>query len=271
MQNIDEQMLHDLFEESKSELDDLFFCEHETAYEVVPSTSKINHQEQDEHSDISSSTQNSDRGEEFDIDPIPCHGSEQLADYLSDKDHNIDHQEDNRLRAISPGSDIMESSVTPNYIMAKLTECMERSALSRRLVETFCQSSLKASASQENIKISTSKKALKKRRGFIQDNKISVVKASTSRSAKRHKTGSFLRNKSKNQKPSSDSISSPTSSKKNDDFRASGLKVSTKALIAKFKCLERGNQDDGKCTIASFLRREKLNTFLQLSPQITVV
>jgi hypothetical protein len=245
MQNTDEQILHDLFEESNSELDDLFFDEHDETYDHVPTTTlEMNQEQEDGHPVYSSSTQTSDCGEEFDLNPIPCNGNDAL---------NMFHQE--QLRAVSPGSGSTESSVTPNHMMAKLAECMERSAISRSLVETFCQS-LKASASQENIQQGgTTSMAMKKSKGRIQDNKISVVKASASRSAKKHKMGSFLRNKSKNQKPSS-SVS--TLSKKNDDL-----------LIAKFKCLESGNQDDGNHRIASFLRREKLNSLvLQLSPQV---
>lgn len=279
MQNIDEHMLLDLFEESHSEVENLFFCEHET-YDTVPTTHEMNQQEEDEvHSVLSSSTQNSDGGEEFDLNPIPCYGSEQLiANYLSIEGFSInyhDNQDNRPSRAVSPGSESStESSVTPNYMMAKLAECMERSAFSRSLVENFCQSSLKASASKETIQVSTSKKAVKKKtsQGCIQDKKISVVKASSARSTKKNKMGSSLRIKSKNQKPSISVVSSHPSSKKNDDFRASGLKVSTKSLIAKFKWLESDNQDDGNHKIASFLRREKFNSLLdQLSPRVAIV
>jgi hypothetical protein len=266
MQNIDEQMLHDLFEESNSELDALFFGEHETY--AVPTTLDMN-EEDDERSVHSSSTQNSDCGEEFDLNPIPCNGSseQELIDYLSNEALNIFHQAEHPRRAVSPNSDSSESPVTPKGTMAKLAECMERSALSRSLVKTFCQFSfLKHSASQEMIQVCTSSMAMNKSRERIKTKMISVVKASASRSAKTQKMGSCLRNKSKNQKPSDSPVSSV--SKKNDDFRASGLKVSTKALIAKFKFLERGNQDDGNHRIASFLRREKLNSLLQLSPQV---
>jgi hypothetical protein len=285
MQNVNEQtMLHDLFEENNSELlDDVFFGGEDETYGDIPITLlEINQQEEDELGFHSSSTQISDLSdcddEEFDLNPtLPCNDSEQLlADYLSSEVLDIFHEEDTPPRAIS-GSESTGPSVTPNDAMAKLARCMERSALSRSLVETFCQSSLKkASASQENIQVgsgssSSSMAAMKKSRGCIQDNKISAVKASVSaRSTKKHKIGYILRIKSKDQKPS-DSVSIPRS-KKNDDFRASGLKLSSKskALIAKFEMLNRGkkNPDHGHHIIASFLRQEKLKSaVVQMNPQ----
>jgi hypothetical protein len=213
----------------------------------------------------SSSTHTSDLSdydeEEFDFNPLPCNGSEQLADYLSGEGGlNIFHQ-DNCPRAVSPGSESTRSSVTPNNMMEKLAECMERSALSRSLVETFCQSSLETSVSQENIQVSSTMAMKKSGECIQQDNKIHV-KASVSHSTntKKYKIGSFLRSKSKNKKQS-DSVSSLR--KKNDNFRASGLKLSTKVLIAKFNILKRGggNQDNnGNHIIASFLRMEKLKS-----------
>jgi hypothetical protein len=240
-------------------------------------------QEEDGHSVHSSSTQTSDLAdcdEEFDLNPLPtCNGTEEqeelLTVYLSSEGLlNIFHQ-GNRPTAVSPESDHTGPSVTSNDMMAKLGECMNRSALSRSLlVETFCQSSLKkrTSASKAKIHVSSSTMAMKKKKkrgGRIQANEISVVKASASqRSAKeQHKSGSFLQKKSKHQKPSADSaVSNP--SKENDDFRASGIKLTTKALITKFKCLKRGDQHDGNRRIASFLRREKLkSTLIQTDAQ----
>jgi hypothetical protein len=265
MQNINDQML-DLFEESSGcELDDVFFGKDETygAAADIPTTREMK-QIEDEHSVYSSSTQTSDLfddcDEEFDLNPLPCNGSEQLvlADYRSSEGFSIllFQQDNRRPRTVSPGSDSTGSSETPQYMMTKLAECMERSALSRSLVEIFGQSSLlQASASQENIQASSSM-AMKKSGGRIQDNKIAVVKASASCSAKKHSSiGLFLRNKCKNQKPS-DSVSSP--SKENDDFRASGLRLCTQALIAKSDFLGSANRDDGNHRIISFLRREKL-------------
>lgn len=271
MQNINEQTLQDIFEESSnSELDDVFFGEDET-YGDILTTLEMNLNE-DENADRSLSTHVSDLSdcdEEFNLDPLPCNDSEQLADdydlSIEGGGLNIFHQ-DIHPGAISPESESTGSLVTPNNMMAKLEKCMERSALSRSLVETFYQTSLKVSVSQENIQVSSSM-ATKKSEECIQESKISIVKASASRTTKKDKIGSFLRNKkNKNKKPSDSFVS--IISKKDDNFRASGLKLSTKALIAKLDILKRGNQDNGSHRIASFLRLEKLkSTVLQMGPQ----
>jgi hypothetical protein len=161
---------------------------------------------------------------------------------------------------------------TPSDFMEKLAECMDRSALSRNLVESFCQLSLKKCSKSPKRSIESGRRTRRlsiiKTRNVLHKHTLEKrkgMKTASTPEKKRtlcRKHGAVSKRQQKN---------SPE--QKDPDFRSSGVKMSEdklKRLDAKLKLL---NSEEDRpsdrvaetrpCAISSFLRRHKSSVSIE--------
>ena len=153
-------------------------------------------------------------------------------------------------------------SVAPSELMEKLAQCMERTALSRNLVESFCQVSFKkCSKAPKHPSITKARSVLHK---HIMEKRKGMKTASTPEKkrtlCRNHGAVSEIQQKN-------------LPEQKDSDFRLSGLKMSEeklKRLDAKLKLLNSEKYrssgpaaETGPSTISSFFRRHKSSASIE--------
>jgi hypothetical protein len=176
-------------------------------------------------------------------------GSE--VESFSDDDTTIQNGAIDTCRAVSPDSSVTS---TKNSLV-KLNECMERSALSRSLVEQYCKSNLIGKL----IRRSSLKNSVAKRRrsSILVSRSVQSTLQLPRNVSHDSSIGSFLRNKK--------TRSVTASPIKSGNFQASGLKYSTKLdgltrKVTPFRSDATLSLPKPQTSIASFLRRRQIDT-----------
>jgi ribosome biogenesis SPOUT family RNA methylase Rps3 len=190
------------------------------------------------------------------------------------------YEEEPQERAIS--RTVSMSSSQAGVRNDKLSECMERSALSRSLVENFCQVSMKKGvvvtvknkqSKEERQKKTKTKQPTVRRKSVLSKHSVYKNKEVILDCSTREKRSEERIEK---QFPQQKSPTGYQKAKKNEkkssfDFRLSGLKVSEekmKRLDAKLKLLDsmekkpssvEEEEEDDALVVSSFLRRQKSN------------